>query len=357
MYEKYLKVRGIFYGVLLFSVVGMLVMSFLVKKVYVREVMLVPSIEEASELQSPATMFYQLSRGFMASPVQIFLDLTAPYSFKREFIETYGLDSILQSKNPDKQVKILESKIELEIMPSASILLKVYDSDPARASRLAKWYVEFLNEKANYALNVKGRALREFLERRLNQVKAEIKALQDSIEALEMRSHILSVAPEEILGPSISEFLSTLASKEAEYALLRSSYSEDVPEVSRVKREVEILRRELENKFKEIPPAIRKAVSYRMELELKSKVYATLYSEYEKARLMELKNNPMLQPVSPPSGPIKRIWPKRVIPTITMVVGLTFALLFLLAVFSALDRLRDTSLGRIATSIRGDILP
>jgi len=357
MYEKFLKVRGIFYGVLLFSVVGMLVMSFLVKKIYVREVMLVPSIEEATQLQSPTAMFFQLSRGFMASPVQIFLDITTPYAFKKEFIETYGLDSILDIKNPDKQVELLESTIELEVLPSASILLKVYDPDPERAARLARWYVEFLNNKANYALNVKGRELRKFLERRLSEVRADIDALQDSIEALERTSRILAVAPEEILGPPLSSILETLAQKEVEYVLLRSSFSPDVPEVNRVGKEVEVLRRKIEKKFQEIPPAIRKAVRYRTELEIKSRVYATLYEEYEKARLMELKNNPMLQAVSSPSGPIKRVWPKRVVPAITMVVGLSFALVFLLALFAAVDRIRETTLGRILLSIRRDLAP
>ena len=357
MYEKYLKVRGIFYGVLLFSVVGLLVMSFVVKKVYVREIMLVPSIEEASELQSQTAMFYQLSRGLMATPVQIFLDLTSPYAFKREFIEEYRLDTVFNMENPDKMVKLLESKVELEVLPSASILLKVYDSDPDRASRLAEWYVEFLNRKANYALNVKGRELRQFLARRLAEIKANISAIQDSIENLERTSNILATSPEEILGPPLSKVLETLATKEAEYAILRASYSEDVPEVSRVKREVEVLRRKIRREFNRLPPAIRKAVTYRMELEVKSKVYATLYEEYEKARLMELKSNPMLQPVSPPSGPRKRVWPKRVIPTITMIIGLSFALALMLASFVVLDRLRDTTLGRIIISIRGDVLP
>ncbi len=357
MYEKYLKVRGIFYGVLLFSVVGMLVMSFTVRKVYVREVMLVPSIEEASELQSQTAMFFQLSRGLMATPVQIFLDLASPYSFKREFIEEYGLDSILDTKNPDRQVKLLESKIEMEVLPSASILIRVYDPDPDRASRLAEWYVEFLNRKANYALNVKGRELRRFLERRLAEVKGRISEIQDSIERLERESNILATAPEDILGPSLSSILETLASKEAEYAVLRASYSEDVPDVRKVKREVQVLRNKIRREFKRIPPAIRKAVSYRMELEVQGKVYATLYEEYEKARLMEMKNNPMLQPVSPPYGPKKRVWPKRVIPAITVVVGLSFALALMLSSFVVLDRLRDTTLGRIITSMRGDILP
>ncbi len=357
MYEKYLRTRGIFYGVLLFSVVGMLVMSFVVKKVYVREIMLVPSIEEASELQSQTAMFFQLSRGLMATPVQIFLDLASPYSFKREFIEEYGLDSIFEIKNPDKQVKLLESKIEMEVLPSASILIRVYDSDPDRASRLAQWYVEFLNRKANYALNVKGRELRKFLERRLAEVKANIAEIQDSIERLEREANILATAPEEILGPSLSKILETLASKEAEYSVLRASYSEDVPDVSRVRREVQVLRRKVKEEFKKLPPALRKAVSYRMELEVQSKVYATLYEEYERARLMEMKNNPMLQPVSPPHGPQKRVWPKRVIPAITVVVGLSFALALMLSSFVALDRLRDTTVGRIITSMRGDVLP
>jgi len=228
MYEKFLKVRG---------------------------------IEEATQLQSPTAMFFQLSRGFMASPVQIFLDITTPYAFK------------------------------------------------------------------------------------------------NSIEALERTSRILAVAPEEILGPSLSSILETLAQKEVEYVLLRSSFSPDVPEVNRVGKEVEVLRRKIEKKFQEIPPAIRKAVRYRTELEIKSRVYATLYEEYEKARLMELKNNPMLQAVSSPSGPIKRVWPKRVVPAITMVVGLSFALVFLLALFAAVDRIRETTLGRILLSIRRDLAP
>ncbi|NPA79620.1 MAG: hypothetical protein GXO29_01025 [Thermotogae bacterium] len=357
MYEKYLKVRGIFYGVVFASVVGMLVMSFMVRKVFVSEVMLVPSVEEASQLQSQSAMFFQLSRGLMATPVQIFIDIASSYSFKREFVETYHLDTIFQTDNPDKQVKLLDSKVELEVLPSASILLRVYDSDRERAKRLAQLYVEFLNRKANYALNIKGRELRRFLENRLKSLREEIAALQDSLKTLESKNRFLTVATEEILGPSLGKLLETLAMKESEYMLLRSFYSEDVPEVSRLKREVGVLRREVDRKFSTLPPAVQKAARYKMELEIKSKAYATLYEEYEKARLMELKNNPMLQPVSSPSGPQKRVWPKRVIPAITMVIGLTFALALMLTVFVAADHLRDTTLGRIITSIRGDLLP
>ncbi|NPB04338.1 MAG: hypothetical protein GXO39_08015 [Thermotogae bacterium] len=357
MYDKYLKTRGIFFGVLFFAILGMWVMSFLVRKIYMRQVLLVPSIEEASQLQSPTTMFFQLSRGLMATPVQIFIDLASSDAFKREFVREYNLSSILKTENPDKQVKLLESKIEMEVLPSASIVIRGYDPDSTTASKLVLWYVSFLNRKANEALNVKGREMRRFLERRLAAVEKEIKILQDSIESLERESHILAVAPEEILGPALSSLLEMAAKKETEYIILRGMFSEDVPDVVRARQEAEILRKEIDRQFQTLPRAIRRASRYRMELEIKSKVYATLYEEYEKAKLMELKNNPMLQPVFAPSGPVKRVWPKRVIPTITIVIGLTFAFALMLTLFTAFDRLRETTIGKILESLRGDVLP
>jgi LPS O-antigen subunit length determinant protein (WzzB/FepE family) len=153
------KIRWIFYFSFVGSLASLLISSFIAKPVYESSVILVPSLEDINQMQSQAILFYQLTRGGTSSPAQIFIDIASSYNFKREFIEKFNLLEVFGEKNIDGAVKLMDSKFQIEPLPSGSFALKVRDVDKNRAKDLAKIYVLFLNEKANLTLNAKGREL------------------------------------------------------------------------------------------------------------------------------------------------------------------------------------------------------
>lgn len=356
MYEKFVKTRGIFYAAFIAAPLSLIVNSFTVDEVYEREVLVVPSLEEAYRIQAEQTLTLTLLRNVLTTPSQIFLDIVYPYSFKKEFIETYRLDTTFEdSMKMDDMVRALNKKITVQPMPSAALLIKVRDENKERAGRIAMWFVEFLDKKSNEVINVKGRSLRKFLEARIKEVEAQISALQDSIASLEVKGKFLSEAPADILGPAISSLLQNLAQKEIELSVMENFYSPEAAEVDVLRREIDLLREEIERRFSHLPSVLQKVIRYRLELELKGRIYALLYEEYERARIMEMKNTPLLQVVSEPGGFDRKVWPKRVLPTLATATGMFFSYLLLLTFFLVVDRLEGTEIGRIIRYIRKDL--
>ncbi|MEO0168729.1 MAG: hypothetical protein ABIL42_00695 [candidate division WOR-3 bacterium] len=355
MFEYFKRVRWIFYFSLVGTIGALLLSSFLVKPVYERGVILVPSLEEITQLQPQTLLFFQLSRGAMSSPAQIFVDIATSYNFKREFIERYNLLEILGTKNIDDAVQIMDSKFQLEPLPSGSFMLSVRDTDKDRARELTQKYIDFLNEKANLTLNAKGRELRRFLEKRLKEVEDSIKLLQDSITAFEEREKILVPSAEDMVAPAIGGLITKIVQKEVELSTLMSVFSENIPDVRIVRREIDALMSNLSSKFEHLPKNLRKAYEYRVRLTILSTVYGTLYEEYEKAKLLEKKDNPFLQPASEPLGKEKRVWPKRVIPTLASFIAMSIGMFFMLTCFIIFDKLRDTEFGRLVLQIRRDL--
>ncbi len=349
------KVRWIYYFSTIGTMVFILVSSFIVKPLYERTAIIVPSLEELSDLQSQAILLFQLTRGAMSSPAQIFVDIATSYNFKREFIEKYNLLPIFKTKNIDDAVELMDEKFKLEPLPSGSFMLRVRDTDKRRASELVKKYIAFLNYKSNLTLNAKGRELKRFLEGRLGEVEDSLRILQDSITAFEEREKILVPAADEMFGPAMGELLSKIIQKEVEITTLKSVFSENIPDVEIAKNELEALMGNLSSKFKKLPYDLRKAYEYRVRLEILSTVYATLYKEYEKAKLLEKKDNPLLQPASEPLGNEKKVWPKRVVPTVVTFIIMTTGLMFMLTCFIIIDRLRATDMGLIFRQVREDL--
>ncbi len=355
MLERFRKIRWIFYFSMIGSLLSLLVSSYIVKPVYERSVILVPSIEDLNQIQSQALLFYQLTRGGMSSPAQIFIDIANSYNFKREFIERFNLLEILGEKDIDGAVKLLDTKFRIEALPSGSFMLRVTDVDKERAKDLAEKYVNFLNEKANLTLNARGRELRRFLEARLKEVEDSIRILEDSITSFEKREKILVLSAENILTPAISEIISNIAKKEVEISTLRAVFSERIPDVSMLKKELNALNSILSQKFSYLPENLRKAYTYAIKLMILSEVYKTVYTEYEKAKILEKKDNPIIQPASEPMGMEKKVWPKRVIPTFATAIMMCVGTFFMLISFMISDRLRETSLGKLAEQIKEDL--
>jgi len=349
------KIRWIFYFSFVGSLASLLISSFIAKPVYESSVILVPSLEDINQMQSQAILFYQLTRGGMSSPAQIFIDIASSYNFKREFIEKFNLLEVFGEKDIDGAVKLMDSKFQIEPLPSGSFALKVRDVDKNRAEDLAKKYVLFLNEKANLTLNAKGRELRRFLERRIKEIEDSMKILGDSITAFERREKIFVLSAEDILAPGIAEMVKNIAQKEVEISTLSAIFSEKIPEVSMLKKELVALRSNLSQKFSYLPENLRKAYEYKIRLIILSEVYKTVYAEYEKAKILEKKDNPIIQPASEPMSMEKRVWPKRVIPTFATALMMGLGTFFMLISFMISDRLRETGFGKLIEQLKEDI--
>jgi len=121
-----------------------------------------------------------------------------------------------------------------------------------------------------------------------------------------------------------------------------------------MRKELDALKSELSKRFSYLPENLRKAYEYRIRLMILSEVYKTIYAEYEKAKILEKKDNPMVQPASEPMSTEKRVWPKRVIPAIATAFMMGLGTFFMLISFVISDNLRETSLGKLAEQIKKD---
>jgi uncharacterized protein involved in exopolysaccharide biosynthesis len=122
-----------------------------------------------------------------------------------------------------------------------------------------------------------------------------------------------------------------------------------------LKKELDALRSNLSQKFSYLPENLRKAYDYRVRLIILSEVYKTVYAEYEKAKILEKKDNPIIQPASEPMSTEKRVWPKRVVPTFATAFMMGLGTFFMLISFMISDRLRETGFGKLIEQLKEDI--
>jgi uncharacterized protein involved in exopolysaccharide biosynthesis len=121
------------------------------------------------------------------------------------------------------------------------------------------------------------------------------------------------------------------------------------------KKELDALRSNLSQKFSYLPENLRKAYEYRVRLIILSEVYKTVYEEYEKAKILEKKDNPIIQPASEPMSTEKKVWPKRVVPTLATALMMGLGTFFMLISFMISDRLRETGFGKLIEQLKEDI--
>jgi capsule polysaccharide export protein KpsE/RkpR len=175
--------------------------------------------------------------------------------------------------------------------------------------------------------------MRVFIEKRLGQLDTSLAAASESLKAFQEVNKVASVEDETKAAIDVyAKMQSELSVKEAEYEAARSGASDENPYVDNLRRGIEASRDELRKleqgggaygfgvgfgvSFVRLPGVAAQFARRYQEFKIQEESYATLYQQYEYARVLEARDAPTLTVLDYAVPPERRSFPRR-----TVIVG------------------------------------
>lgn len=235
-----------------------------------------------------------------------------------DLMSVYGISG----GNMDKAVKELEENTLFETQDEDNITIDVYDKDPKRAADMANYFVEVLNSMSIQLATQEARNNREFIEKRLDQCRQDLRQAEDGLKAFQEKKDI--IVAEYANNTSITayaELYAMKAKKEIEVAVLERKVGPDNEMLMQMKAELH----ELTRKLSSFPEIGLQAIRLYREVVTQERILEFLLPVFEQAKIDEQKDVPVLLVLDIASPPHKKAKPQRaLIVVLISFVSLTF---------------------------------
>ena len=241
--------------------------------------------------------------------------------------------------------RALEKRRDVSVTRDGVITIEIEDRDPARAAEMANGFVDEL-EKLTLTLAVTEASQRRlFFEKQLAQSKENLGNAEVALTTFLQKSKL--VAPEgqaQLTVAAAASLRAQITAREVQLVAMRSFATEQNPDLARVQQEVAGLKAQLARMEKEayggqgdvlvsLGQAPETAVEYLhrvRDLKYNETLFQLLARQFEAAKIDEAKNATLIQVLDKAIQPERRTSPKR-----TLIVLVTGAMAFLLAVIAA----------------------
>jgi uncharacterized protein involved in exopolysaccharide biosynthesis len=224
---------------------------------------------------------------------------------KFNLIDLYGITD----SSMEKAVKELQDNASFEYQDDDYITIQVYDRDPQRAAAIANYFVDLLNRRSIELGTHEARSTREFIEKRLEQTRDTLRAVEERLKRFQEKSGIL-ISPEQSASiSSIADLYAMKAKKEIEVAILARTVSRDNEALQQMQLELD----EIQRKLSAIPEAGLESYRLYREVALQQKIAEFMVPLYEQAKINEQKDVPVLLVLDRAVPPEKKAKPQRLL--------------------------------------------
>lgn len=229
---------------------------------------------------------------------------------------------------------------------TSTVRIHVDDPDPKFAQSVVDFYITELDQRLRETETLKARKEREYASERLEEARAKLYALEDSMSAFQRKSGIFNL--EEQAKATVQAAAAIQAERliaRAEFELKSKLFASDNPELQMAKMKLAGLdsslsylstapqsdsERDFLLKFDSATEDGKTYLRLYRDIELYSILMAMLTQQYEQAKMDESRNTPALAVVEQPSIGTKRVSPKRAMiialgASLGLLVGLLFA--------------------------------
>jgi capsule polysaccharide export protein KpsE/RkpR len=174
----------------------------------------------------------------------------------------------------------------------------------------------------------RGHNMRVFIEHRLAQVESTLAVARDSLRAFQQEHKVVTVDDETRAAiDAYAKMKSQASAKDAELEAARAAASDDNPYVVNLQREIAASRDELRKletgssqtgfgvgfgvSFKSLPAVAAEFARRYQDFRIQEEAYATLYQQYEYAKILEARDAPALTVLDYAVPPERRSFPRR----------------------------------------------
>jgi tyrosine-protein kinase Etk/Wzc len=210
----------------------------------------------------------------------------------------------------EKAVKVLTENTMFETADDDNITIEVLDRDPQRAADMANFFVELLNELSIKLGTQEARNNRDFMEKRLEKTKEDLRQAEAALQKYQEKSGIIvAIDPSSPGVSAIAELYGMKAKKEIELAILRRTVSPD----NTLLKQTELELRELDRKLLTFPSVGMGSLRLYRDLAIQQKIMEFLIPLYEQAKVDEQKDVPVLLVLDKAVAAERKVKPQRVL--------------------------------------------
>jgi capsule polysaccharide export protein KpsE/RkpR len=218
----------------------------------------------------------------------------------------------IKKNKMEDALKQLKTLTEIEITKEDIVRIKCMGKTRKLAAKMVDSYIQNLDTFLREKSMSKGKNMRMFVEKRLADADLELRAAAESLKTFQERNKI--VIPDEELKAAIEAYAglkAQLFAKEVQADIAKRYSSEKAPYYLDSRVEVEVLKKKIGEmelrgilkegfgigfgiSFSEIPEVMEAYFRKYLDLKIQEEVYAFLRQQYEQARIMEIKDTPVI---------------------------------------------------------------
>ncbi len=350
---------------LLVGIISYLSIYFFVEEQFDSTALIIPS--EDNSLSGLAGMFgdlqgLPLGLGSTNPDINLFTNIIYSRTMLEEVIKKYDLISVYDIDSSDEEymemaLETLFGNIEADENDYEGYVITVRSPGRQLSADITNFIINRLNEKL-IELNVrKSRENREFLGRRLNQVKMDLKNSEDSLRHFQEATGVFN-AEEQVKGTLtlLTELETNLMLQEAQLSIYEKILSPNSPEINNTKLKVEEYSTRLnsikynknDKSFAAVMP-IEKVPEYGIEyfrlvreVEINTKMLQFILPLFEQAALEEQKEIPVLRIIDYAVPAVKKTYPPRAVFTVLITLGVMLFVLGYIIVLKENEELQKS---------------
>ena len=306
-----------------------------------RTTLLAPNTQQTSGSAALAalTSLGGLAGGLSAkSPDELYVALLKGDSVQRALIDRFNLKEHYKVETYETLRKVLPSYVRVAAdKKSGLITVEVDDESPKFAADLANAHADEITKVLGRLAVSEAQLRRAFFENQLKETKENLVRAEQALQATQEKSGmiVLDKQAEALIGGA-AQLRAQITEREVQLKVLRTSATDQNPDVMRLGSELRALRTELarmessqgagsttsavEMPVGQIPSASIDYVRARRELKLQETLLEGMVRQYWIAKLDEAKEGPALQQVDVALPPDRKSKPSRALIVIVTTV-------------------------------------
>ena len=317
--------------------------SFCLPKIYKSTATILPaqSNQGSSIMGNPAAQNIALLTGISTSTTdeKTFLSILKSRTIKEKIVNQFNLKDYYKCLRLDSAINSLGGVTKISPSKDGIISIDVEDKEPEMAAKIANAYIEHLNQlNAEFGIGTASRR-RRFIAEQLAKADKSLKAAEDTLKEFQEKHRAISLVDQARGAVDASATIrSEIATAEVQLQVMQNFTKDSHPEVISLRRKIQELKCQLaksqystgldlpsetgnpEYTKKEIYVPVANIPRVGLELgrlardvKVQEAVYTFLTQELEKAKIDEVRDLPVVQPLDPAVPAIYKCKPKRML--------------------------------------------
>ena len=340
-----------------------IVVSLLLPKWYEASALLLPPKDVtmpspgAGRLAEVVSVTEGLNLPVMVTASDVYARMLKSRSIAREIIDRFDLREQYETETFTETYDFLMERSDFRVTEEGLLKVSVEDRDPEQAAAMANAFVASLDSINREIVTQRVRQNREFVQRRLEQAKAELDSARAEFERFQIQHKAVDFDEQTRLAIDQAVRLKTeLAQLDIEISMREPTLGEENTELKELKRRRRMVRSEL-NQLEEqdsdtsyfslplsaIPTLRGQYETLYSRVRVAESIYRILLEQLEEVKYQEQETTPTLSILDLAVPPEIKSRPQR-----TLIVGITFLVsllvsVLLAAVFDYVRRLKTAS--------------